>query len=283
MNPTVREWLLHNAYPSRGHHISDTWDLYVNWEKCREYYGPEFNFQYVNFKRNTLPRVMLPSVYEFKINFLKYLCKNDSYDTFKTQWVLNDFIINNGWKFPVQAVYNWKMKWWEIHPGRLRGLIYNFLEVEEWPAWYMPMDNTEIEYTHKFYDVDTLLTTMGFTEYYRLDGELIQYFDRPMIKLCVQIRDLFDAADYHKELFFKNISQGLNLEGDIVTMKKEISKWPQHPIKDRIVFNQSGLPTLNVEKYTNSQFYAGLHFFGTKINKFHKDRISYSNPNQFND
>ena len=276
----IRPWILKNMWPSRGNHITESWNLYENWEYCKQYYGPDFNIQLVNFKRNTEPRVLLPSMTEFRDNFLKYLNHGDYYDTFKTQWLLNDLIIDGKWKFPVQAVYNFKMKWWEIHPGRLRGLLYNLLEINEWLAWYMPMDDTQIEYVHKFYDVDTLLNTMNFKEYYRLDGELIDYFGKPMIKLCILKTNKRESTKEHMELFFKNTENGLNIEGDIELIKREVDKWPNHTVKDRIVYNQSNLPTLTIDRFVPSQFYAGLHFFGTKIKEFNKDRIHYSNLNQ---
>ena len=58
--------------PSRGNHISDTWDLHTNWKFCQDYYGPEFNFQLFKVDRR-IHNVWLPPLDMFTEQVHNYL------------------------------------------------------------------------------------------------------------------------------------------------------------------------------------------------------------------
>jgi hypothetical protein len=266
--------------PSRGNHISDTWDLHTNWQTCRNYYGPDFNFQLFKVDRR-IHKVWLPPLSMFTTQVHDYLNNkhNGHFNFFKTQWLISDYL-TVGWRYPVQAVWNWRMRWWEIHPGFLRGLIYNFLEVQEWEAWYQPMTDKTVDYIHKFTDPDDLMDTMGFRDCHHVDAELIGYFDKPLIKMCIHIDQIEDAADKFGVVFYNNVNNGLNITGDkdvIDKIKLEISSWPDHQLKDVFVFNESGdLPTLYFDQYDKDTFYKGIYFAGTKLSSFNRYGINYN-------
>ena len=267
--------------PSRGNHISDSWDLNTNWKKCQEVYGEDFNFQLVKIDRKK-HRVYLPGSDLFRTQMQDYLHnRNDGhFNVFKTIWLLNDYI-TVGWTYPVQAVWNWRLRWWEIHPGYQRGAIYKLFGVQEWLAWYQPMNSKEIEYIHKFHEPQELLDTMDFKNFSHIDAELIGYFNRPMIKLCIHIADLDKSADDFHDIFYKNIANGLNITGSkavVEKIRKEVAGWPEHKLKDLIVFKDSfSGPTIHYDVYDKDLFYVGLYFAGTTLTEFNQFGIHYIN------
>lgn len=266
--------------PSRGNHISDTWDLHTNWKFCQDYYGPEFNFQLFKVDRR-IHNVWLPPLDMFTEQVHNYLNNkhNGHFNFFKTQWLISDYL-TVGWRYPVQAVWNWRMRWWEIHPGFLRGLVYNFLDVQEWLAWYQPITDKSVDYIYKFTDPDVLMDTMQFRDCHHVDAELIGYFDKPLIKMCIHIDQIEDAADKFGVVFYNNVSNGLNITGDRAELDKiklEISQWPEHQLKNIFVFNGSNeLPTIHIDKYNKDTFYKSIYFAGTKLSSFNQMGINYS-------
>lgn len=254
-----KDYVNSNIMPSRGNHITTDYDFHNSWNYCKDYYGAAFNFQYLTIDRQ-IHNVWLPDKILVKHIWMKYFTRNDEYDLFKLIWVLNDYI-TVGWRYPVQAVYNWKMDWIEIHPGFLRGLVYNILNVNEFNAWYQPMTDKTFPYIHKFTDPDILLDTMGYTDYHHIDAELITYFDRPMIKLCIHVSNIKESASQFKQLFFMNLSNGINIDGPV---KEEVSAWPDNIVKAQLFFDRPDLPTIHVKDVED--LYVQLLFVGT--NKF---------------
>jgi hypothetical protein len=258
-----KDYVSENIMPSRGNHITKDFDFKTNWQYCKDYYGDDFNFQLIEIDRD-IHNVWLPDLISCKYIWLQYFKNNESYDLFKLIWVLDEYI-THGWKYPVQAVYNWKMDWIEIHPGFLRGLVYNILNIKKFKAWYQPMTDKQFDYIHKFTDSDTLLDTMGYRDYHHLDAELITYFDRPMIKLCIHVSNITDSANEYLNIFCNNLNNGVNIICDNI-VKMEIHDWPDHDIKKKIFFNRPELPTLFVDDITD--LYVKLLFVGT--NQFNK-------------
>ena len=272
--------------PSRGNHLPGAetgadWDLHVNWKRLQDHYGSDFNFQLIELDRSK-DRVWLPPLSWFRSTFLKYLNneKNSDFKFFRLQWLINDYVLT-GWRYPVQAVWNWRWLWWEIHPGLFRGLVYNLLGTQKWTAWYQPLTNKKVKCLHKFTDPDILLDTMNFRDYHKVEAEPIWYFNRPLIKLLIHITEQRDSAKEFQEVFYNNIANGINIvasDNIVKKIQKEMTSWPEHLIKTKIVFNQQGtMPTLIINKYNKNLFYAGLYFAGTRIKNYSLTGLSYRN------
>jgi hypothetical protein len=97
--------------------------------------------------------------------------------------------------------------------------------------------------------------------------------------MCIHIDQIEDAADKFGVVFYNNVSNGLNVTGDQKTInlvKLEISKWPEHKLKNVFVFNESNdLPTIHFDKYNKDIFYKSLYFAGTKLHSFNQLDINY--------
>lgn len=253
--------------PSRGDWLVQDVDMHRNWDRCREFYGDNFNFQLFIINRKDY-NVWLPPVSECKDLFVKYFENPETgyFDLFKAQWLLNDYL-TVGLRFPAQACWNWRMRWWEIHPGYLRGLVYNILDVQEWQAWYQPMAGKEVPYTHKFISVDDILNHFTGYEYY--EAELTNYFGKPLLNMNLYISRNANRAKEHESIFFKNIENGINIvTDDIDNFKKEIHTLPNE-LRDRFIFNSSiHTVTLTSERFDKDKLYSGLFFAGTNLDKF---------------
>ena len=278
----IEKYVADNIMPSRGIHIAPDWDLDKNWKLCQDHYGTEFNFQLFNINRDN-EHVYLPPMGLYKRIVIEYV--NDRplgrFNFFKAQWLINDYVLT-GWRYPVQAVWNWKMKWWEIHPGFIRGVVYQLFNVREFTAWYQPMTNDKhVDYIHKFTDPNVLLDTMQFRDNHHIDAELVRYFDRPLLKLCIHVsHDKESSSDFEK-LFYNNVRNGFNINCPIEvehSIKKELQSWPQHKLKDIFVFNTPIIgPTLNITEYDMIKFYVGIYFGGTNIKRFTDLGLDYFN------
>ena len=272
----IKNFIINQFIPSHSNHMTNSSDLNSNWDFCKEFYG-KFSLQLINFKKND-QRVHLPSKTAFRKIFLNYLNDpNNSSHFFKTQWVLSEYL-TVGWKYPVQAVWNSRMRWWEIHPGYLRGLIYNLLEVQEWTAWYQPTSNRAVSCFKEFTSPDEI--TSYFLDSHHVSTHVVNYFNKPLMAICIHVSDNGDSTQIHKNIFQQNVQRGINIKGtdDIIQqVKNEVANWPNSYIKNQVVYDQDSFPSLTIEKFDKNNFYAGLYLFGSKVINFQQLNLDYRN------
>ena len=117
-----------------------------------------------------------------------------------------------------------------------------------------------------------MIRDLGYDDYAFIDAELISYFNKPLIKLCIHIADLQNSVNTQQDIFYKNIANGLNIVGPtsvINKIKKEVSKWSDHAIKNLIIFEESDdRPTLHLNEYNKDLFYAGIYLAGSRLNEW---------------
>jgi len=272
----IKNFIINQFIPLHSNHMTDNSDLMSNWDFCKDFYG-KFSLQLINFKKAD-HRVHLPSTTAFRKMFINYLNNsNDSLHFFKTQWVLSEYL-TAGWKYPVQAVWNSRMRWWEIHPGYLRGLIYNLLDVQEWTAWYQPTSNKSMACIKEFAAPADI--TDYFADCHHVSTHVVNYFNKPLMAICIHTSDNSNSTQIHKHIFEQNIQNGINIKGTdavIQQVKNEIAKWPNGYIKNQIVYNQDSFPSLTIEKFDKNNFYAGLYLFGSKVANFQQLNLNYRN------
>lgn len=272
---SIKQFVINNLIPKHSNHMIEGNNLITNWNYCKNYYG-NFSLQLFNFEK-AKHKVHLPSTDLFQKMFLSYLSDpTDSWQFFKTQWVLSEYL-TVGWKYPVQAIWNWRMRWWEIHPGFLRGLIYNLLDVQEWTAWYQPV-NKIVEYTTEFTSPEDIYKY--FPECHHISAHVVNYFNKPVMAICVHVTDNNDSVSVHKSIFQRNTKSGINIKGNadvIDQVKKEVDSWPESDIKTQIIYNSDISPSLTITEFNKPNFYAGLYLFGSTVTEFNQLNLIYRN------
>ena len=273
---SIKRFIMKYIIPQHSNHMIEGSDLTVGWNYCKEHYG-DFSLQLFSFKKDK-HRVYLPPTNLFQKMFLQYLDDpSESDNFFKTQWILSEYL-TVGWKYPVQTIWNWRMRWWEIHPGHLRGLIYNLFNVQEWLAWYQPMDNKIVDFTKTFVSPEEIYNY--FSDCHHISAHVINYFNKPVMTICIHVTDNSNSTKLHKNIFQKHIKQGINIKGNDVIIdqvKREVSKWPDNYIKNKIVYNADSNPSLTIKKFNKVNFYVGLYLFGSTITEFNQLDLIYRN------
>ncbi len=271
LNGTRREWVwpdytLKNPFDSRS--VPAHADPVLAWSFLKGYYGKDFHLNLIRFETKTYrPK------YNFKVCFLDWQNKIDSWVWYKYMWLINDYYANDKkLKYPIQMNYHSRVFTWRAHPGVLRYNMFHIDGKQNFEAFYQPVSNKKVEVLKKYYELEDLSTSYGI-DLERIWIKLCWLYGKPytQLNLFYTHETLGDHVNYwlteHRDVFHKNTEDGIFIDCDSKTeqkIKKEINQWPDQNLSMKIKFER-GPRYISLDDLRNENLYYGLMMFGTNL------------------